>query len=396
MRVVVLGGCGRAGLPLAMSLADVGWRTTAYDTNPEAVRTVMEGTMPFREHGPADEILSRTLASGMLDATTEPTAIRDADVVIVVIGTPVDEHLNPDPELVVRALEPAIAFMRSDQMLMLRSTIYPGVTARVERELSARGLNMHVVFCPERIAEGHALTELRQLPQLVGARSEAALARATEVFTALGVPSVPLTPEEAELAKLFTNTWRYLKFAAANQFWLMSTQAGLDFGRIREAIAFEYPRAADLPGPGFAAGPCLFKDTMQLAAFTNNQFVLGHAAMLVNEGMPLNIVEFVERKHDLESMTVGILGMAFKGGSDDTRESLSYKLRRILRFRARQVLCTDPYVSSDDSLLPLDDVVAAADILFIGAPHGEYRDIQSRTASPIIDVWNLTGGGTLI
>ena len=339
-----------------MSLAGVGVPTVAYDIDEGAVDLVNGGRMPFKEGVPAEELLNRVLAEGSFGATTDPSSIGPADVVVVVIGTPVDEHLNPDPNAVIMALDSSIPFMRSGQLIILRSTVYPGVTSRVERELASRGLDVDVVFCPERIAEGHALTELHTLPQIIGSRDDVAFKRASEVFLALGVKCVQLTPEEAELAKLFTNTWRYLKFAAANQFWLMANQAGLDFARIQDALTFEYPRAADMPGPGFAAGPCLFKDTMQLAAFTNNTFVLGHAAMLVNEGMPLNVVEFIERKHDLASMKVGILGMAFKGGSDDIRESLSYKLRRILRFRARDVLCTDPYVTVDPSLRPLAEV----------------------------------------
>jgi UDP-N-acetyl-D-mannosaminuronic acid dehydrogenase len=396
MNVTIIGGCGRAGLPLAMSLADVGIHVCAFDINAAAVQAVRERCMPFREHGDPQGMLDRVVSTGRLSASTDPASVAAADVIIVVIGTPVDEHLNPDPNAVLRALEQTVPFMRSGQLLMLRSTVYPGVTARVERSLARRGLDIDVVFCPERIAEGHALTELRTLPQLVGARNDAGLERATAVFDALGVSTVPLTPEEAELAKLFTNTWRYLKFAAANQFWLMANEAGLDFARIRDAIAFEYPRAADLPGPGFAAGPCLFKDTMQLAAFTNNTFVLGHAAMLVNEGMPLNIVEFIERTTNLADTSVGILGMAFKAGSDDTRESLSYKLRRILRFRAREVLCTDPYVTSDPTLLPLEEVLQRVDLLIVGAPHGTYRDLRSTTTLPIVDVWNLTGQGSLV
>ena len=96
----------------------------------------------------------------------------------------------------------------------------------------------------------------------------------------------------------------------------------------------DYPRAADLPGAGFAAGPCLFKDTLQLAAYNNNNFALGHTAMAINEGMPLYLVHRLEQQFDLAAMTVGILGMAFKGGSDDIRSSLSYKLKRILAFKA--------------------------------------------------------------
>jgi UDP-N-acetyl-D-mannosaminuronic acid dehydrogenase len=302
--------------------------------------------------------------------------------------------MDPDPSAVVRAIEDCLPHMDESQLVVLRSTVYPGVTRRVEELLGRSGVRVDVAFCPERIVEGQAMRELRALPQIVGARTDSAAERACALFETLGVSTIRVLPEEAELAKLFTNTWRYIKFAAANQFWLMSNEAGLDYSRIREAITADYPRAADLPGAGFAAGPCLFKDTMQLAAFTNNNFMLGHAAMMVNEGQPLYVVDRIASQYDLPSLTVGILGMAFKGGSDDTRASLSYKLRRILRFRAREVLTTDPFVTTDPSLLPLDEVLNRADLLIIGAPHPHYRELQ--TDKPVIDVWNLRGNGTLV
>jgi UDP-N-acetyl-D-mannosaminuronic acid dehydrogenase len=201
---------------------------------------------------------------------------------------------------------------------------------------------MDVAFCPERIAEPTAMTELYSLPQLVSSRTERGKQRAAALFSRLTDEIIVLEPEEAELAKLFTNTWRYIKFAAANQFYMMANDRGLDFERIRSAVTHNYPRAADLPGAGFSAGPCLLKDTMQLAAFSDNKFALGHAAMLVNEGLPLCVVSQLEKRFDLRTMSVGILGMSFKAGSDDTRSSLSYKLRRVLRFKAKEVLATDP------------------------------------------------------
>ena len=260
--------------------------------------------------------------------------------------------------------------------------------------LTSNGISIDVTFCPERILEGHALTELRQLPQIIGAYNTDSQIRASNLFITLGVKTIATLPEEAELAKLFTNTWRYIKFAAANQFWLMANEAGLDFAEIRKAITFEYPRAADLPGPGFAAGPCLFKDTMQLAAFSNNNFALGHSAMLVNEGQPLYIVEKLEEKFNLAELNVGILGMAFKGESDDTRSSLSYKLKKILEFRANKVITTDPYVRTDTSLFTLEQTIETSDILIIAAPHKIYQDLQ--TNKPVIDVWNLLGTGSLV
>jgi UDP-N-acetyl-D-mannosaminuronic acid dehydrogenase len=185
-----------------------------------------------------------------------------------------------------------------------------------------------------------------------------------------------------------------VKFAAANQFFMIANDFGLDFERIRQAITFDYPRAADMPGAGFAAGPCLFKDTMQLAAFNNNNFTLGHASMMVNEGLPLYVVARMGLRFDLPSSTVGILGMAFKGESDDVRSSLSYKLRRILRFKAKRVLCTDPYVSVDPSLSSLEDVLEEADVLVVGAPHSVYRALSP--AQPVVDVWNLFARGVRV
>src|SRR5205814_6829128 len=139
-------------------------------------------------------------------------------------------------------------------------------------------------------------------------RDDVARNRAASLFRRLTDTIVEMEPEEAELAKLFTNTWRYIKFAAVNQFYMIADSRGLDFERIRAGLAQDYPRAADMPGAGFAAGPCLFNDTMQLAAFNDNNFALGHAAMLVNEGLPLYIVSQLAEQHDLAERTVGILG----------------------------------------------------------------------------------------
>jgi UDP-N-acetyl-D-mannosaminuronic acid dehydrogenase len=391
--VVVVGGCGHVGLPLAIAFADRQARVVIFDVDQEAVASVAAGRLPFQEPG-ADGPLRRALAAGMLSASTDAAVVGDAEAVVVVIGTPVDEHLNPDPTAVTAVLGQCGPYLRDGQLLVLRSTIYPGVTASVEHRVAELGHDIDVTFCPERIAEGHAMTELFELPQIVGARTERARRRAEELFRRLTPGIVHVDPEEAELAKLFTNAWRYVKFAVANQFFVMANDFGRDFERIREALAVDYPRAADMPRAGFAAGPCLLKDTMQLAAFTNNGFVLGHAAMLVNEGLPLYVVSRMEQRFDLASSTVGVLGMAFKAGSDDIRQSLSYKLRRILRFRARDVLCTDPYVTVDESLLPLDEVVERADILVVGAPHREYGRLQ--VGKPVVDIWNLLGSGTMV
>jgi UDP-N-acetyl-D-mannosaminuronic acid dehydrogenase len=238
------------------------------------------------------------------------------------------------------------------------------------------------------------MTELFELPQIVAARTPAAMERASALFRTLTPTTVPLNPEEAELAKLFTNVWRYIKFAASNQLYMIANDFGVDFERVRQAIAIDYPRAADIAAAGFAAGPCLLKDTMQLAAFDNNNFTLGQASMMINEGLPNYVVSRLEKRHHLEFMTVGILGMAFKAESDDTRSSLSYKLKRILSFKAAHVLTTDPFVTGDPELLPLEEVVERSDLLIIAAPHERYRDLDF--TKPVVDIWNLLQRGVRV
>ncbi len=353
---------------------------------------VNEGTLPFEEPGAA-EVLAR-VGGRTLHASTDAACVATAEHVVVVVGTPVDEYLNPEPQVVPAAVAAVAQHLRDGQLLILRSTLYPGVTALVERLVVGFGKDVDVAFCPERIAEGKAMTELYELPQLVAARTERAIERSAKLFRTLTAEIVPLAPEEAELAKLFTNTWRYIRFAIANQLYIIANDFGQDFERIRGAMAHDYPRAADLPGAGFAAGPCLLKDTMQLAAFNNNNFMLGHAAMMVNEGLPLYLVHRLEQRYDLTTMTVGILGMGFKAESDDPRSSLSYKLKRILRFKAADVLTTDPYVTSDADLRPLGEVLERSDLLVVGAPHRAYAELSP--SQPVVDIWDLYGNGVVV
>jgi UDP-N-acetyl-D-mannosaminuronic acid dehydrogenase len=391
--VCVIGGAGHVGFPLAVAFASRGLRVVVQDINADAVALIAGGGAPFREPG-IEAPLASALAEGLLSTTTDATVIADAEHVVVVVGTPVDQHLSPDPEAVPRIIGQFLEHLRPGQLVVLRSTVFPGVTRRVEGLLEEAGLPVELAFCPERIAEGRAMTELFELPQIVAARTPRARDRAAALFGKLTETILALEPEEAELAKLFTNSWRYIKFATANQYFMIANDLGLDFARIRAAMMQDYPRTADLPGAGFAAGPCLFKDTMQLASVTEGSFALGHSAMLVNEGLPDYVVRRMEHDHDLQSMTVGILGMAFKAESDDRRSSLSYRLKRILGFRARRVLTTDPYVADDPALVSLEEVLEQADLLVVAAPHSAYQELE--TDLPVVDVWNLFGRGSVV
>ena len=389
--LVVLGGGGHVGLPLALAFADTGLRVGIYDIDRAKIERIGRGEMPFREEG-ADELLPQILETGRLELGAEPEMMTRTNCLLVVIGTPVDEFLGPSMTIFEKTVAEIAPHVRDGALVVLRSTVYPGTTEYVAQRLAERGRTADVAFCPERIAEGHALKELRTLPQIIGADTDQAAERAAEVFAKLGTKTIRTTTKEAELAKLFTNTWRYMKFAVANQFLMISDQAGVDYTKVLAAIRDDYPRARDLPGPGFAAGPCLFKDAMQLAAFTSDHFPMGQAAMQVNEGLPAYIVSALQRRYGtLQGKTIGILGMAFKAESDDTRASLSYKLRKLLSWSGARVLCTDPYVI-DERLVPLDEVLRESDVVVLGAPHGAYRGLEVG-GKDVVDVWGAMGGG---
>lgn len=389
--LVVLGGGGHVGLPLSLAFADSGWKVGIFDINQSTLDRIAGGEMPFMENG-ADELLPKVLQSGRLELGSDPSMLGRTDRLVVVIGTPVDEFLGPSMSIFERTVDAIAPHIREGALLVLRSTVYPGTTEYVAQQLTSRGCRVDVAFCPERIAEGHALEELRSLPQIIGADDEGAANRASELFASLGSKTIRTTSREAELAKLFTNTWRYMKFAVANQFLMIADQAGVDYTKVLTAIRDDYPRARDLPGPGFAAGPCLFKDTMQLAAFTSDHFPMGQAAMQINEGMPAYIVSALERRYgSLRGRSIGILGMAFKAESDDTRASLSYKLRKLLSWSGARVLCTDPYVE-DSRLVPLDQVLAESEILILAAPHRQYRGLAIG-GRDVVDIWGALGEG---
>jgi UDP-N-acetyl-D-mannosaminuronic acid dehydrogenase len=264
--------------------------------------------------------------------------------------------------------------------------VFPGTTDWLDAYLRRKNRNLKVAFCPERMVQGHGIKELKETPQIISGTTSAAEEEAANLFSAIAPELIVVKPREAEFAKLFSNAYRYIEFATANQFYLIAKSAGLDFRNIYDAMKRNYPRARGIPTPGFAAGPCLMKDTMQLAAFAQNQFSLGNAAMLVNEGLVLHVCDDLRRRYDLSRIKVGLLGMAFKADIDDTRASLSYKFKKALAGLAQAVLTTDPFVTSDPDLLPLEEVIARSDVLILCAPHSAYRDLDF-AGKPVVDVW---------
>jgi UDP-N-acetyl-D-mannosaminuronic acid dehydrogenase len=392
--LTVIGGAGHVGIPLVLSFAAKGLTVNVNDLNRTSLAALKSGRLPFIEYG-ADDLLSAALRDHKLIFTSSPDAVSKSGPVIVTIGTPVDEFLNPERDVVLNCLDSLLPYLSDGQLLILRSTLYPGTTASVAAHLKRKKRDLKVAFCPERIVQGYGIEELSRMPQIVSGTTPEAVQEATDLFRIIAPEIVELTPIEAEFAKLFGNAYRYIEFAATNQFYLIAQSAGVDYQRILAAMKHNYPRAKNIPKPGYAAGPCLMKDTMQLTAFARNEFSLGNAAMLVNEGLPLHVIGDLRRRLDLSKMTVGLLGMAFKSEIDDVRASLSYKFKKVLNGFAHEVLTTDPFVTADPDLLPLDEVIARSDVLILCTPHISYKSVDFK-GKPVVDVWGLLEDANVI
>lgn len=389
----VVGGAGHVGLPFSLVFANAGLKVAIYDINPEAIETISSGVVPFMENG-AEPLLKEALRSGKLILSNEPGVVSMARVVVITIGTPVDEFLNPIFKEILRCTEQLLPYIHDEQLVVLRSTVYPGTTDWLDRWLHTNNKAPLVAVCPERVVQGKAIEEILHLPQIIGGTTPEAENAAAEFFGLINVEIVRLAPMEAEFAKLFSNSYRYISFAIANQFFMIANSAGLDYDKILKGVRYHYPRMEGLMSAGFAAGPCLYKDTVQLNAFAKNEFILGQAATNVNEGLVLYLVERLSHKFDLSHSVVGLLGMAFKANNDDIRASLSYKLKKLLKFKAQEVLTTDPYVTTDNDLRPLDEVLERCDFLILCVPHRDYHDL--RPAKPVVDIWGFFENGTLV
>jgi UDP-N-acetyl-D-mannosaminuronic acid dehydrogenase len=392
--ITVVGGAGHVGIPLVLALAEAGMRVNINDLNQANLDTLQAGRLPFIEDG-AERALAKALGAKRLVFTNSPDRVSTPGPVIITIGTPIDEFLNPVRRVVQACVDALLPRLADGQLVVLRSTVFPGTTDWLAAYLETQGRKMKVAFCPERVVQGFGLKELRAMPQIVSGCTPEAERGAIDLFERITPEVVVVSPLEAEFAKLFSNAYRYIEFAATNEFYLVAKSAGVDYQRVLTAMKHNYPRLKSMPRPGFAAGPCLVKDTMQLSAFARNQFGLGHAALLINEGLVLHVIDDLKRRFDLAKTTVGLLGMAFKAESDDTRASLSYKFKNVLTGQARAMLTTDPFVTSDPQLLPLAEVIERSDLLILCAPHAAYRTADFK-GKPVVDVWGELQGANII
>jgi len=383
----IVGGLGHVGLPLGIVFADKGLKVCLCDIDSKKAEIVKKGQMPFIEYG-AEPILKKVLDSGNLSISLDNDCISKAKYVVIAIGTPVDEYLNPKTRQFLEFFSNIKDKLSPEQTIVIRSTVYPRTCEQILNTLG-KEREWKIAFCPERIVQGHSIKELEELPQIIAGLTDKAVEEASELFNKISPKIIKTTMGEAELVKLFSNAWRYIQFAVANQFYMMASNFGVDYDNVRKAMRNGYERAHSIPGAGFAAGPCLLKDTMQLSAFNSNNFLLGHAAMMVNEGLPNFIVESLRKEHDLSKTKVGILGMAFKANIDDIRDSLSYKLGKILRFHGAKVYYSDEYAKNPD-FVSKEELINESDVVIVAVPHSAYKGVEIPKDKELVDLWNVT------
>ncbi len=386
--VCVVGGGGHVGVPLSIALASRGVSTLINDINEKSLDILRAGELPFMEDN-AQPLLKEALEKEMLGFSSAPESISEAAIIILTIGTPIDEFHNPLVDALNRCVDSLLPYISDDQTIILRSTVAPGVTRYLSRHLESKGKKCALAFCPERVVQGKGIDEIQSLPQLVSGTSEKAVQVASDLFSKIAPEIVLMKPGEAEFAKLICNAYRYIEFAATNQLYMVVENAGYDYNELLRKMKIGYPRLQSIPGPGFAAGPCLMKDTMQLGSFDKHNFSMGQIAVSINEGLPNYIVERIRKERGtLVGLKIGVLGMAFKSESDDIRDSLSFKLKKLLLFSGADVSCSDEWVK-DDSFVSKETLLENSEIVIIGIPHKAYRGLKIDDRCEVIDLWDI-------
>ncbi len=394
-------GLGRVGLPLALSFAGRGIRTLGIDTDEAIVESLKSGRMPFDESG-TQELLDRVSAAGMLELGEHAADAARARDIVLTIGTPSFSHIESDLSQVRSVIDDLLPRLAPGHGIHLRSTIAPGTTeyvagyiAKGRRNLEV-GSDVFVAHTPERIAAGKFLAEIGTLPCIIGGVGDASTDRAAEVFSVFGAPIVRTTPVEAELAKIWTNILRYATFALPNLLMMDCERYGANVFDVIELINRDYPRGG-MKMPGLTAGTCLRKDFAFSEERSNSPGML-MAVSRVNESVPLFLVEGIKRRlGSLADKKIAVLGLTFKADTDDERDSLSFKLVRLLERELADVAVSDPHAPSPTHLQA--EALEDADVVIIATNHTEFSGPQilraivsgAKPDCLVVDPWNASG-----
>ena len=383
--ISIIGGAGHIGFPLGLILSSKGFKVSLIDKNKNNIKKINNGEVPFLEEN-SKKLLTDMRKKKKIYATDQINEISKSKYIIICISTPITNQLNPNLKPFINFFHQLKKKIKKDQIVIIRSSIYPGICEKVYKIIEKKCKNLS--YCPERIVQGKSIVELPKLPQLVSGKSKKAILESGKLFKTICKKIIYTEVIEAELIKLFSNAYRYINFAISNQFYMICQNQNLNFFKIRNIMREGYMRNANIPESGFTAGPCLLKDTMQLSSFYNHRFKLGHAAMSVNEGIPIFIIKKLQKKFDLRKKTVGVLGLTFKAETDDIRDSLSIKLVKLLELKKIKTLQSDEFYKNKKNISK-NDLVKKSDIIILATPHKAYKRLKIKKNKTVIDIWGL-------
>ena len=387
--ISIIGGAGRVGFPLGLIFSSKGFKVSLIDNDLEKINKINVSKVPFLEEN-SQKLLNSMIRKKRIFATNQLIEVLKSKYIIVCIGTPINKQLNPSLRSFISFFYRLRKFLKKNQIVIIRSSIYPGICDKIYKIIGNKCKNLS--YCPERIVQGKSIVELPKLPQLVSGKSKKAIAESGRLFRKVCKKIIYTEVIEAELIKLFSNAYRYIHFSISNQFYMICQNQDLNFFKIRNIMRDGYMRNANIPASGFTAGPCLLKDTMQLSSFYNHKFLLGHSALSINEGIPKFIINKLNAKYNLKKKTVGVLGLAFKSETDDIRDSLAIKLLKLLKSKKIKTLQSDEYYKHKDNI-DKRDLIKKSDIIILSTPHQAYKKLKIGKNKILIDVWGLIDRG---
>ena len=385
MKIAII-GLGYVGLPLSALLAEK-FDVMGFEIDPNKLKKLNAREPVLSEPG-LEEILNRALDSKRLRLTGNPSELAGANVKIITVGTPYNEEKEDvEYSFLDSALDIVCKNVKKDDVLVLKSTVPVGTTSdRVVKALNAADYkvpeDVGVIFAPERIVEGQAIRDYKTLPNIVGASDDRSFSIYSEILSSvMGGKIIRVSnPETAEMIKMTDNYARFSFIGLTNELALICEKVGVDVMEMIHAAKDDYPRNAGLmiPGPG-VGGSCLNKDPFILKSNLKRKGLslkMVDAAKEINSNMPAHVCDMV-KEFRKNAKIVAIAGVAFKGDTDDTRFTPTFKIRELLEMDGIAVKLSDPFVKSVEGVT--DDLYKAsekADVFIIITDHSEYKNID--------------------
>ena len=381
-KICIIGGGGHVGLPLGLMLAKKNYEIFLLEKNKKLINLIKKKKYPYKEiYG--QKYLDEICEKKKLNISSKISDIKHYNVLIICIGTPIKKNLKPDIKYFLDIFFKIKKFINKDHHIIIRSSVYPKIIDKIRNVLKTNNIS----YCPERIVQGESLIELTKLPQIVAGYNKETIKLSSKIFKKITKKIIFCSMLEAEFIKLFTNAYRYIHFSIANQFYLICKTYNINFFKLRKKMMLNYSRMQSFPSSGITAGPCLLKDTMQLNSFSKEKFLLGKAAMRINDNLPIHIYKNLKKKIDIKNKIVGILGLSFKAESDDIRDSVSIKFIEYLKKKKIKYLSSDPYYKNN-KVQTVNHVIKNSDIIFLLTPHKQYKNIFIPENKIYINVWN--------